>query len=312
MRLTQFAIPHAPYILPFPAQTYGQMVFGGRSPNTVSIPGGWGGIDLDGAETARRDIGNVRVSYWLHAADGPLARQTRDLFRAANQGLGRLFSDPGDGYPTRWAWAKINNVAIDPETPAAVPHRRRRVTLDFQVVSPRWYSRENQNYGVVTGAPYGITARYTAALYAHGDIIQITNNGDEFAPAEVIIKSTSTAWTLGATHNIGDPGLQIGGYGGAFTDFEIRRLDYLDEDVDGFDYNGGLTASGQTLTVNTADKSVTASWTSTLSDYISNFVPFRAGWLQIAPGTHNYRVYMGSIYEAATIEIDFWDAWSEG
>ncbi|MEL7232985.1 MAG: hypothetical protein AAGK74_00735 [Chloroflexota bacterium] len=288
--------------------------FGQNVLRTIRPASGFGELDLGGAESPGRPGSVVVAAFFIYFNAGtPRAEAVRDLMRMKNLGRGRLFSDPENAEPVRWCYAKVRDINVGPEDTQNHPQLRLSVTIAFDVPGSRWYSRVGATYDAVTGAPSHTDPRVPDATYEHLQTFTLTNNGDEITPVKVDLKSTfGAAPTVGDTHAVGDPGLKVGGIGGDFTVFEIRRLDQSGTvTLDGFEFDG-LGGNNRTLTINPANRGIAASWSTTLSDYITKFIPFRDTWLALPPGTHTFQVTLGSAEELVTLAFDYWDVWSDG
>lgn len=307
MRLTRFANDRINYVFPR-QQTTLDANFGGRRATTVSVMGIDGGFDLAGDKRWQAEIGNVRVTVILERDEGGSVRDKVDrIYELATAGRGRLFADPGDGLPIRWAWAKINDIQAS-ENVRDVPHLRQFVTINMQVAGARWYSREDATYGTDGTPTLGTDPRVTAANRGHNDTFALTNDGNEYAAGVFTVTAQAGGtWTIGQSGiMVGGAGVFIGAYGGqSATGGKIQRLDASSTVLDEVALST-LTASSSGV-INTEDWSVTG------LDYATFAAGLKTGaWLAIPPGATVYRLQFTDQTSLVTVGVNFWDTWITG
>lgn len=268
----------------FPAQTEFSTNFGDVVMQTSRLPGRDGGYDYCADAPAPKEVGNVRVGFWL-TADSPaeLRAKVDACYGMIETGLARLYIDPqnGDGY--RYCEAKVNNIRIA-EGVRDLPHKRQKVDLNFQVAGePFWISTgtEAPTYGggfsYGGGSSYGGDTTPTALSGLQTDVT-VTNGGSAH---------TSPRFTLDV------------GAGQTCEDFTIQRL-VGGTVVEQVKYTG-VIAGAHRLEVNCRALSVTLDSTAAYA----NLTFTRGHWVKLVPGSNTLRFKFKNVGDAASVKIRY-------
>lgn len=144
--------------------------FANTSPATTRLPGMDGGYNPYGNNRAPSEVGNVRIPFTIVAISPADMQTKRDAVNSMSRyGVQKLRVQPADpAAVVRWCFARVTNVnmPIDNATSSGI---WQKVTIDFQVSFPRWYSGtaiEGEN--VVVFSATG-NARNTYTVTTSGD-----------------------------------------------------------------------------------------------------------------------------------------------
>ncbi|MEM6280596.1 MAG: hypothetical protein AAF787_00265 [Chloroflexota bacterium] len=300
MRLVRFANELVNYTIP--GQVSATPYFGGTRQQSVVTAGMIGAFDTYGDAPFPDTDETVTTSWWLEA-DTPTELRTLvdEVYRLKSAGLGRLFIDPQNGNALRWTRAKVARVDAS-ENVAARPHKRLRVTVEWYIATPRWYSRADATYAA-DGSETITTPRVNdVGPLTSGDTLTITNNGN--AEAQGVFTFTPKdegAVFFGDGYRFGDPGLYFGSLGGG----NVTRPGLLRRNAAGtilqrvFSTTSNLPTP---YTVNSEDLTVTT---------YSAFNTLTGTWLTIPPGATTFEAFTlnSSVY---WLTVEFWDTWVSG
>src|SRR6056297_3375717 len=123
--------------------------FGDVQPVSSRVIGISGGIDEYGRGVHITGNGNVSMTYWIQAD----TQDEMELIRDKIKGLVAFGTQPliyQHDAETRWCWAYLNAPDITFNSGQA-PGNNQRVTLNFRVDDPTWYSINSAQWS--TGTP---------------------------------------------------------------------------------------------------------------------------------------------------------------
>lgn len=289
----------------FPPQTDGLLAFGDVTPRVVKLLGFDGGFDLDGDGLAQASVGNVRASFIVYG-DTPaeLRAEVDAVYEMLSWGVQRLLVDTD---PVRWTWARVNNIRGDEK----VDHRpleRQRLTVDFQVATPRWYSRAGVTYDSQGDPVTSPPPQIDSIPVQNGDVVTVTNNGNAHAVPVFALTANSVAWNIGDDHDLGDVGLKIGGLGYAFDGAKLQRRNAAGNVIERVEYSNLVTAPGS-LTIDVTDYSVAVTNHPFNIPEYHYFEALTGSWLSLPPGETTIEVVCDPA-DLFSLTIFFWDTWS--
>lgn len=151
-------------------------------PATTRLPGVSGGYNAYGNVAAPSEVGSVRVAFTLIASTKAQMEALRDSVNAmARWGVQKLLAQPSDtAMRARWCVARINNIQMNQNGADASHDLWQKVSIDFQVSFPRWYS------GDAAGNPNNYSATATAARTTH----TVTVAGNATTKARIVVYNT--------------------------------------------------------------------------------------------------------------------------
>lgn len=252
----------------------------------VTIPGMAGGVDIYGVEAAPGVIGKVRLDFEIYTDDEATMTALRSAAKAmAAWGVRRLVYQPTE--PTddeRWCWARIDSIS-DPEDVSRTAHIQ-RMTVEFLVASPYWYS-------IGTEAPLWGTFKWGQAIWGptatkHGvvgsDSFTITPDGNAETLGRIL-------FTTNAAQGFTNPVIR-------------RRVD--GELLDEITFINTTVGIQDCLIVNPRAHSVRKGMT----NYYAQMTAKHPAWLRLEPGVDNdIEVAFGSAADSAYLQIAYYELW---
>lgn len=257
--------------------------FGNMVMRTSRSIGQDGAFDLLGRGRAFSESGNISTALQIEGVDADDTRTQVDGIRQIAQwGRGRLFVAPyRAGYPSRWAWARVNSIRT-PENVASMPHRRMRVEMNFQVAGARWYSLRDQqfmDYGLVMDAGYAMSGpQVDQVAVTDGSSVTIENRGNAIAMAYIRWDVTGAATALAISRS--DRGVL----------------------ADRLTYSAAVSAN-DVIIIDARKRSVSADGS------IANLTEYGADWLAIPPGVWSLDVALTGGSAAANLSVHIQDTW---
>lgn len=264
--------------------------FADVQPTTSRIIGASGSINEFGLRDLITANGNVPISWWIDAASQADAEAERDMIMGfvewGTQPL--IFEHDGE---LRWCWAYINAPDITINSTSA-PGNKQRVTCNFRVDDPHWYSINSSLYGGSTQVLFSGTAQSGTGVFGShqkfrgtvtdGGTAQVVNNGNRSVPAMVMWENAGG--TVGGTVN--DPQIQWADRSGIVRerllyDGQVALGDVARIDCRMYRANPGDIDAVDALT---------------------------GAWMQIPPGTVDLLVSIQS--GTAILTVDFQDRWT--
>ena len=260
---------------------------------TVSsrVIGASGSIDEYGRGVHITANGNVSMTYWIEATD----QDEMELIRDKIKGLVAFGTQPlifQHDAEYRWCWAYLNAPDITINS-AQAPANKQRVTLNFRVDNPTWYSINSAQW--TTGTPvlwsgtansgtavHGSTQKYRGTV-EDGATAQVINNGNAYVPAII-------EWTVAGGTAVG----------GTVSDPRVYYNDRSGLTVDDLSYAGTIVG-GEGIWIDARDYSVKRG-------DIDNLTWSRGAWMNVPPGTVDLLVELGA--GTAILTVDFYDRWT--
>ena len=258
-------------------------------PHTSRMPNFNGGFDAYGRSPAPSEIGDVQVSFWLHAVSpANMTTLLDDLGAMASWGAGWLYMQPVDqGADPRLCEARINNINYSSNV-VDTPHRRQRVTINFQVARPFWVGQGTETLNWGEGSIWGDGMLWGGNAPWH----------------DLIGTSTTFIVNVASGNNPTAPRINIQCQSGqSASNIIVERL-VNGKIVDQLTYSGSLVANDQ-LAINCRAYTVRK----TGSDAYANFDFLNSRWLMLEPGNNTIRVLMDDSGDEARIRLSYYHLW---
>lgn len=258
-------------------------------PRTTRLPGLSGGFDEYGRLAAPGEIGNVQVVFWLHAdSEAEMTTLKNTIGGLASWGVKRLYRQPTDeDQNEQYCEARINSVEYSSNV-RDMPNLRLRVTMNFQVANPNWFSRgtETVSWGDGSlwggGESWGGVATANACAGLQNDFsLTVGGNATTYPRIKIACGAAQTA-----------------------SDVIIRRLENSVV-VDEVRYNATLIAN-DSLIINCRALDIKKNGTDA---YSSAFSFQQAGWFRLAAGSNTMRVLMDNSGDACSIYFYYYEAY---
>lgn len=287
MRLAQFGSGGSRYVFPDGAEYSDN--FGDLVQRTQRLPGLSGGYRHYGFDPSAKEIGSVRVGYWLRA-DTPLEMQQKldAVSRMQSFGLRRLYlREWGSSGEYRWTDAEVSSI----NTPVSVknrPDETQRVDITFQCPDPFWNEVGTESWVWGDGTLWGEGALWGGGAVARN--VSLTVN--DFV--ETVAGNATTFPRLLLTVPAG----------GSVTNPIIRRMDgstILDE----VKYTGTLGA-GATWDINCRTMAVKVGGA---DGFTSAFDYRRANFFRLEPGNNDIRVLFSAVTGVPTLTLRYYTRW---
>lgn len=245
-----------------------------------------GGFDQLGDGRGLNEIGKVQAEFWLHFSSYADATDQLDAFRKmTDYGVQRLFLQPMDQTDAeRWCWARVNSLN-GPQNVKSLPHKRMKVSANWQVTDSFWYGPGN---GAVWGSgwKWGDGTKWGGTpLAASGTLTTttITPSGNAFTYLQITIRP-------GAGQTCADP--------------IVRRI-VNGEVVDEVKFIGTLAAT-ETLFINTSKREVRLN---DVKVYDARFSAKDAAWMRLLPGANTIQIRFAGSGDAADVNLRYLDRW---
>lgn len=262
--------------------------FADVQPVTSRVIGASGGVDELGRGVKPTANGNVSISWWLVESTQDAVEAERDAIK----GMVSLGTQPlifQHGTEVRWCWAYLNAPDLTINSTSA-PDNKQRVTANFRVDNPQWYSINTSLYGGSNQVLWSGTATSGTGVYGShqkyygtvvdGGTVTVVNNGTHYVPALLAWNNDGTVGTVDT------PAISYKDRNGIVVD----RLTYDGEIVD-----------GQGVRIDVRDYSTVP------AAALNNLIYTSPGWLMIPPGTVELNISIAA--GTAVLAIDFEDRW---
>ena len=248
--------------------------------HTVRVPGKDGGISVYGLGRGPAEVGNVRVTFWLHG-EGAVATGT--LVDAVNEmaywGTRRLFKMSRYG-EMMWTWASVSSIQV-PQVVRRMPHLRQQVQMTFQCPESKWYSAVGMLFlddDLLFGDGESFPAlKVDQEAVSNGSTVSVTNRGN--APVSAYVR-----WEGNGTDS--------------FTNPVVTRKNWLGQVVDQLTYTGTIGAN-DVIEIDARSFKCTD---------ITKLTRASGGWLTIPSGTWTLEI-SGTFTTTGLLTVDFWDGW---
>lgn len=259
-------------------------------PRTSRLPGLSGGFDEFGSGPAPTEVGNVQVVFWLEAASSAaMETAKRNVNAMASFGKKRLYKQPvDDAQDERYCEARINSIDFT-ETSRDVPHRRLRVTCNFQVDNPVWLTLGTEAWSWGDGTTWGSGAVWggnpiTEALIGADNTFSVTPGGNAITYPRITFEVPA---------------------GKSATNITLQRL-VQNVVQDEISYTGTL-AAGDSLEINCRAYTVRLNGADA---YGAAFDFMTAAWMRLAGGVANtLRVTMANAADEVTVKLRYFEAY---
>jgi hypothetical protein len=247
---------------------------------SVRVPGKDGGLSPFGLGRGPAEVGNVRVSFWVHggsmAETGHLVSLVKSM---AYWGVRRLFKRHQNG-ELMWTWASVSSVQV-PQVVRRMPHLRQQVQMTFQCLESKWYSaqgmlffNDDDTFGDGLVFP---PLKVDQEAVSDGSTVTVINRGN--VPVSAYVR-----WDGNGTDS--------------FTNPVITRKNWLDETVNQLTYTGTIGAND---VIEIDARSLTTTTRSALT-------VLSGDWLTIPAGSWDLEI-SGTFTTTGLLTVDFWDGW---
>lgn len=252
---------------------------------TIRLPGKDGGYRVYGDRSSPGEIGNIRTSFWLEPEDpNDLQLMVDEVGVMRTFGMQQLVARERNGVATRWCRAEVSNIQLS-ENVRDMPHKRQRVTVNFQTDDPYWYKIGTEAGGLWGDGFWGDgewgTGGVAQALSGTFNLFTLDNDGTAVTYPRIVI-STGAAQTASAIYiqNI---------TGGVL--------------VDAISWTGTIGPNTR-LEINCRALSVRLN---NSFAYSSLFGFVNPNFFKLLPGENQLRVYMGAASDAATFTFYYFE-----
>lgn len=290
--------------------------FSSVNPKLLLLSGFDGGIDEFGTGYAPRRPGRVLMDMWLLANDEEEMTNLRDeISQLVFWGVRELFMTPyNDSQPERWCYARC--VSIDmPEDANIVPEMAQKVSLDFEVSSPLWFSRKDLVWigdPLLTLDPSGsweVRGERFSQSVVGLDTFEINYLGKAPTPIKISFNYEGVPWL------IGDIGILIGNIdllvGGFDSIGNLALKQYTPDNIllESWYWGNEITTNGERFIVDSGNLSITKySSIGEVSGWKDFSIIVGNGFMQLLPGLNKFKL-SGSLHKGK-IEITYDEAWT--
>jgi len=214
---------------------------------TVRTVGMSGGIDQFGGDDAPDAVKSIVLTFYLWAETTAEMQTKRDaVTKLKALGTRKLYWQPQGTANQRWCYAKVDNVRMSQDREGQ-GDLMQLVQINFHVSEPRWYETEESQVVAVSGTS-------TDAV--------ITNNGS--APAQVRVNLFAAGAAVCENPTIRR----------IVSAVAVEEMSYV-----------GIITGGNTLIIDTEEKSVEKSAVSVYEDFSAD----TPHWLWLMPGANTIR-----------------------